>query len=457
MYKVGIVGGGPGGLLTAYFLEQKIKNTCQITLFEASSRTGGKILTEYFRTAPVIHEAGVAELYSYQKIGEDPLLDLIHKLKLKTIPMQGKTIILEGKVLHNKEDIKHLCGAETLKSIEHFRKLIAEEIPLDFWYESSHKDRNNHPWSKISLQELFDNIADQTARKYIKVAAHSDLATEPHLTTALYGADNCLIDVPGYIELYTLEGGIEQFPKALKEHLTHTEILLNSPVVAIEKYQETHYRISYKQEKQLKSQDFDAIFICLPINWLNMIEWRGDQLRQAMVKHMAYYHKLGHYLRVSLLFQTHFWSKFNKDSWFISDAFGGVCIYDESMRYHTKNYGVLSFLLAGNDAETMANFKDNELVEKMLEALPDELSTEAKKEFLEGKVDRWVATVSALPGGYPVQPLEEVHQIEPSKHSGIFLVGDYLFDTTINGVMDSADFATDMFVDWKNTISFPQA
>lgn len=453
MIKVAVVGGGPGGLLTAYFLEKKFGKSFQVILFEASSRIGGKILTEKFKTASVIHEAGVAELYSYEKIGEDPLLELIHELKLKPIPMKGKTVVLEGKVLHNKEEIKRLCGQETLKSIEHFRKIASENIPLDFWYESSYEQRNNHPWSKISLQELFETITDQTARKYIKVAAHSDLATEPHLTTGLYGADNCLIDVPGYIELYTLEGGIEQFPKALKERLQNTEILLNSPVVSVEKTNELLYRISYKQANELKFQDFDAVFICLPINWLTMVEWKTDNLRQLMSKHIAHYHKPGHYLRVSLLFKSHFWSKFNKDSWFISDAFGGVCIYDESMRYDTKGYGVLSFLLAGNDAETMSNLKDNDLIDKMLEALPTEIATEAKKEFLEGKVDRWIATVSALPGGNPVQPLEKVHQVEVDSRSALFLVGDYLFDTTLNGVMDSADFATDMFEVWRDSLS----
>src|SRR5262249_58891522 len=38
------------------------------------------------------------------------------------------------------------------------------------------------------------------------------------------------------------------------------------------------------------------------------------------------------------------------------------------------------------------------------------------------------------------------HLPDPDQHPGLFLVGDYLFDSTINGVYDSADFVTDMIL-----------
>jgi protoporphyrinogen oxidase len=60
--QIGIVGGGLGGLLTAYHLQEKCEDVCDITLLEASARFGGKILTSRFNAAPVLYEAGVAEL-----------------------------------------------------------------------------------------------------------------------------------------------------------------------------------------------------------------------------------------------------------------------------------------------------------------------------------------------------------------------------------------------------------
>jgi hypothetical protein len=57
---------------------------------------------------------------------------------------------------------------------------------------------------------------------------------------------------------------------------------------------------------------------------------------------------------------------------------------------------------------------------------------------VESRVHRWINAVSALPGGWPPTGLDERHRPEPVGHPGLFLVGDYLFDSTLNGVLDSA-------------------
>jgi protoporphyrinogen oxidase len=57
--KVAIVGGGPGGLMTAYLLQKASDAAFAITIFEATDRLGGKILTPQFDSAPVQYEAGL--------------------------------------------------------------------------------------------------------------------------------------------------------------------------------------------------------------------------------------------------------------------------------------------------------------------------------------------------------------------------------------------------------------
>ena len=71
--RIAVVGGGPGGLFTSYLLEEFCGDLCEVTLFEAGPRLGGKVVTERFHTAPVLYEAGVAELYDYSRTGPDPL------------------------------------------------------------------------------------------------------------------------------------------------------------------------------------------------------------------------------------------------------------------------------------------------------------------------------------------------------------------------------------------------
>ncbi len=55
-----------------HLLERFPVGLFDVTLFEATARLGGKILTQRFDTIPAIYEAGVAELYDYSNIGLGP-------------------------------------------------------------------------------------------------------------------------------------------------------------------------------------------------------------------------------------------------------------------------------------------------------------------------------------------------------------------------------------------------
>jgi hypothetical protein len=103
---------------------------------------------------------------------------------------------------------------------------------------------------------------------------------------------------------------------------------------------------------------------------------------------------------------------------------------------------VLSWLLAGDAAMNASNHGDPELIEMVLDSLPSWLQ-HGRELKLEGRVYRWIGEVNGLPGGAPVLDLEARHVPEPGRPN-LVMVGDYLFDSTLNGVMDSADFAADL-------------
>ena len=102
MLDLAIVGGGPGGLMSAWYLKKKLGSLCRITLFEATDRLGGKIVTRTFDSAPAMYEAGVAEIYDYSMTGPDPLRELINKrapsvvLKQKAIELGMTTLRQDG-------------------------------------------------------------------------------------------------------------------------------------------------------------------------------------------------------------------------------------------------------------------------------------------------------------------------------------------------------------------------
>jgi SAM-dependent methyltransferase len=54
--------------------------------------------------------------------------------------------------------------------------------------------------------------------------------------------------------------------------------------------------------------------------------------------------------------------------------------------------------------------------------------------------------VNAIPGGLPARDVMTNHRPEPKEHPGLVVVGDYLFDSTLNGLLDSSDAATDIIV-----------
>jgi hypothetical protein len=74
----------------------------------------------------------------------------------------------------------------------------------------------------------------------------------------------------------------------------------------------------------------------------------------------------------------------------------------------------------------------------VISSLPPQLGG-GRKLMLEGRVHRWTGSVNGLPAGYPAREPDARHVPEPEEHGDLFVVGDYLFDSTLNGVMDSAD------------------
>lgn len=447
MTKIAIIGGGPGGLITAYLLKQKLGDGCKVTLFEVSGRLGGKLDTRRFDCAPVPYEAGAAECYDYRGLGPDPLHDLVDELGLSTRPMTGQTVVLDGTPLRNMDDIRRCWGPSTVNAIERFRQRARAQLPLDRWHPGDWRLDNAHAWARPTCEELLDEVEDEVARRYLSVAAHSDLATEPHRSNGLNGLKNFVMDVPGYLGFYAIDGGMGQIARRLSEEIGQAHIRLGTRVARVEAGPGGTYRILAVHDGRPEIHDFDAVVVALPAIQLGSIDWRGAQLRRAMARHIGHFDRPGHYLRVSLLFERPFWRERLTGSWFMVDAFGGACVYDECARYDAGGYGVLGFLLAGSEALNLGNTDEKHLVRRVLESLPDDLGRDARRQLLEAKIHRWAGGVSAQPGGLPLLNPEASHQPDARAFPQLFIVGDYLFDSTLNGACRSADLATTLLAE----------
>jgi protoporphyrinogen oxidase/SAM-dependent methyltransferase len=445
MLDLAIVGGGPGGLMTAWYLRKKLGPLCKVTIFEATERLGGKILSKKFDSADALYEAGVAEIYDYSMLGPDPLRDLVQHLGLQTIPIDAEQVQLDGEVLDDVRGMRRKYGNATADAIEAFRKRCTEMISPQEYYEGIGSHDNEHPWAFINCEELLDReVKDPTAKRFIKVMARSDLATESHNTSGLNALKNFVMDIDGYIGLYSIQNGNEQIVERLREEID-ADIKFNYRVLKVGKSDSGRYRLNMMNGKGPETRDFDLVVMCLPHNWLATMAWDNEQLRASMVKHVAYFDRPAHYLRVALLFDEPFWGEKIPGAWWMSEAFGGCCVYVEGARHDVGRNGVLNFLIAGSDALAYVNMRDDQLIEAAIKSLPASLG-DARAHFAEGKIHRWLSSVNAIPGGLPVRDVLTNHRPEPKDHAGLVVVGDYMFDSTLNGLFDSSDAATDLIL-----------
>ena len=444
-FKVAIIGGGPGGLFTAWHLAARAGLSCEATVFEADTRLGGKIKTcQFAGVGP--YEAGAAEIYDYSRLGPDPLHDLIvRELGLPIKYISGGPCVIDGKIMVETEDLAKPFGERARDEALSFRKRCADLLNPEDYYLSVAEEDNAHPWLKIPGDALLEReFTDDVARRYIRAMAHSDVAADPHLTNGLTFLKNVLMDADGYMDIFAVVGGNEQIMTRLVEELD-AEIRMNANVTAVEPLADGTYRLEMQVNGHEETVTADYVVVALPLTALSSIHWRSEALEIAMDKHVGYFDRPGHYIRATFLFKRPFWREHIATDWWMLDAFDGCCVYDEGTRYDYGDYGLLAFLIAGNAALSLANVADERIEQLCLDALPSELAL-GKELLLDRRIHRWVGSVSSIPGGMPVRPRGINHRPEPVGAPRLMMVGDYMFDATINGVMDSAEVATDIIV-----------
>ncbi len=443
--RVAIIGGGPGGMFTAWHLQAKAGVACDITIFESNNRMGGKIVS---RDIPGVgpYEAGVAEIYDYSRIGPDPLRRLIvNDLALPIKTLAGGPCILGDKIALRPEDLAQHFGQDVADDAVAFRKRCTEMLTPRGYYLSIPEIDNSHPWRDVTGTELLaKELKSDIARRYVRAMAHSDVAAPPYHTDGLTFLKNAVMDLDGYMDIFSVVGGNELIVDKLEEELD-AKVRMNAHVRAVQPLADGTYRVEVDVDGFPEVHIADFVVVATPLSAMSCITWRSDRLQRVIDDHIAYFDRPGHYLRATLAFKRPFWRDHVPADWWMSDAFDGCCIYDEGARNNLERYGMLAFLIAGNAALSLANETDERIEQMCLDALPHVLG-DAREHFIEGRIHRWMSSVNAIPGGKRVRRRIENHRPDPENLPGIIIVGDYLFDSTLNGVMDSADAGSDIIV-----------
>jgi hypothetical protein len=442
-WRVAIVGGGPGGLMTAHAVLRDARAPVELTIYEASERLGGKVLTGSFDRLPARYEAGAAEFYDYSAVGPDPLRELVEDLGLPIVRMGGAALVSGDRMVANVDDVRDTLGAEAADALVAFDRAARDAVgPRDFY-------RGDVAATMMPAGACFDvalaRIAHPAARRYVEQLVHSDLATEPARTSLAYGLDNYLMNDSSYLRLYAIEGGNERLIAGLDARIRANRRLRHR-VGRIDAGANSRLRVTASHAGRDDREEFDFVVVALPVEHLKTIEFGGAGLAGALRRHVAHHDHPAHYLRITILFDRPFWRPGLDDSFCMLDRFGGCCLYDESVRDAGATHGTLGWLLGGDAAVELGRLADEDLVAAALDSLPDFLA-HGRRHVLEGRVHRWPGAVSAMPGGPVRLPIDRCHQPEPVEHPGLFLVGDYLFDSTLNGVLDSAEHVAGWITD----------
>ena len=418
--------------MTARLLEAKCDHSCSVTIFEASPRIGGKLHTRRFSQSDAQYESGVAECYGYA--GEnDPLRSLVSELGLETLDTSGSIVVMDGHIIREDSDLASAGGPAARAAVESFRAISAQALSVGEWRAPA-----SHPSARLTGADLFDLVDDDFARRYLALLAHSDLATEPHQTSAFYALRKFVMGLPGYGSVYAIKGGMEELPRRLAQQLTRTRIELQTRVVRLARHADGGYLLTVRRGHQVSAEHADVVILAVPHGALYAIDCAGDDLRRNLGAHIAAYDRPGHYLRVTLRFDRPFWRDVLTGSWFMVDAFGGCCVYDESLRHQQQSCGVLGWLIAGAHALMLCNADDETLAQLAIGSLPDTLVDIARQSLEECRIHRWAGAVSARPGRASDAADDAVPVVDHSGDGRLFVVGDYLYDATLNGVLRSA-------------------
>jgi monoamine oxidase len=407
-----------------------------LTILEASHRLGGKVCTASFAAAPVSYEAGAAELYDYSPVDDDPLRQLVRHLGLPTVSIGGAAVIVSGRSIANLDDLADAYGEAARRELRDFDIRARSAMTAAEFYESG-SDYAADAAGGGPFSGMLEGIACANTRRYVDAMIRSDLATEAGKTSCGYGLQNYLMNDPAYMQLYCIAGGNEQLMQAIAVRLA-AEVRLGTAVTEVSDGTDGAIRLGMETPGQIKHEEFDVVILALPMDALRRVRFVGKHLADALRRHVEHHDHPAHYLRVSVLCDRPIPPLPGDDAYLMLDAFGGTCLYVESARDPCATHGVLGWLIGGAAAAEMAGLPDERLVDTVLDSLPTPLAI-CRERMLEARVHRWTGAVSALPGGWTRLPANRRHR--PSlAHPNLFVVGDYLYDSTLNGVLDSAEY-----------------
>jgi predicted NAD/FAD-dependent oxidoreductase len=298
LINLAIIGAGVGGCSAAYFASKYLPDS-KITIYEASDRVGGRVLT--FEEGPLKLEIG-AEFFNPTN---KTILGLVKDMKLRVRKLEesmnfaiwtGSKIIFKSNQVATLTMLKLLMRyklnvskmffilKEATRLVKHLYEEnwenpsavdeLFESVGLDKWY----RKQFNSILNERGMDETFiDDVVTPITRTIY--SQNADLGGFAGLTS--------MIGV--YVgPLYSLADGNSVLPRSLAE-ASNSEVRLRQKVKNIEKTPDGSYRVSVGE----KTSIFDGVVIAVPLelaglefDGVSMRKWKPQQYKSVYTKVM---------------------------------------------------------------------------------------------------------------------------------------------------------------------------
>ena len=132
--------------------------------------------------------------------------------------MDAEQVHLDGELLNDVPGMRRKYGAKTAAAIEAFRKRCTDMVSPIEYYEGVGAHDNEHPWAYLTCRAGARQVRRRSHRQALPQGdgALGSRDRKPHNTNGLNALKNFVMDVDGYIGLYSIQNGNEQLVECLR-------------------------------------------------------------------------------------------------------------------------------------------------------------------------------------------------------------------------------------------------
>jgi monoamine oxidase len=439
---VAIVGGGIAGLTTAYYLK---KLNIAHTVYEASGRVGGRVLTVEDAVIARSHVDFGAEFIDAI---HDDLLALAKELNvaltdLHTDTLTSKAYYFEGKMLSEKDIVEALAPFA--------EKILADvnRLPEDFHFSKADEYR---ALDEQSVTTYLKNMGiDGWLLRFFEVAMEGEYAMNASeqsainllvmLSTPIAYSDHYHL-LGSYHEVFKFKGGSQKFIDALSAE-TIENVKLNHKLKQLSKkgnQYELHIESGGKQHVIVA----DYVVLAIPHTVLRSVvrDFQFTERKEKWIAEAGF----GNAVKVAMGFKTRTWREAGYQGYTFTDI-NRTVFWDSSQLVPTEE-GSLTFVGGGDSAVELSTKTYEEIQAKWLTGA--DTIFKGVKSLCNGRISKFAWSVYPFSKGsytcYQVGQWSAFAGVEAEPFENILFAGEHCslkHQGFMNGAVETAKVAVE--------------